>query len=402
MRFIYKAKTPEGDTKSGTIETASQDLAIAALQRRGLIIVSLKSEEEAKPFYKRGFTMFERVRDRDIVIFSRQMATLFSAKVPVVDALRILVTEASSDLFRRHLAEVTDDIQGGLPISQAFARHPQIFSNFYVQMVHSGEEAGKLEDVLNYLADYLERSYDLASKARNALIYPAFVLSSFMVVLAIMLVVVVPRLSEIILESGQAIPLYTQIIIGLSNFVRGFGVFFLVLAALGLVFLWRYRRTAPGRLAVARFQLSIPVIRDLYRQVYLARFADNLQTLLSGGVTVVRALEIAASVVGNEVYETIIREARDSVRAGSSISDALARYEDIPPLVSQMIRVGEETGQLNNILSTLARFYTREVNNTLDRIVSLIEPILIIVLGLGVGLIVAAILVPIYNISVGF
>lgn len=402
MRFIYKAKTPEGDTKSGTIETATQDLAIAALQRRGLIIVSLKSEEEAKPFYKRGFTLFERVRDRDIVIFSRQMATLFSAKVPVVDALRILVAEASSDLFRRHLAEVADDIQGGLPISQAFGRHPQIFSNFYIQMVHSGEEAGKLDDVLNYLADYLERSYDLVSKARNALIYPAFVLTSFMVVLAIMLVVVVPRLSEIILESGQAIPFYTQIIIGLSNFVRGFGVFFLVLAALGLVFLWRYRRTAAGRLAVARFQLSIPVIRDLYRQVYLARFADNLQTLLSGGVTVIRALEITANVVGNEIYETIIREARDSVRAGSSISDALARYEDIPPLVSQMIRVGEETGQLNNILSTLARFYTREVNNTLDRIVSLIEPILIIVLGLGVGLIVAAILVPIYNISIGF
>jgi len=401
MLFYYAAKTKEGETKSGTIEAASHDLAIAALQRRELIIVSLESAEERQSFWKKSLAIFERVKDRDIVIFSRQMATLFTAKVPVVDSLRILITESPSELFRKTLNEVADDVQGGLPMSQAFGKHPEVFSNFYVQMVRSGEESGKLDDVLNYLADYLERSYDLGSKAKNALIYPAFVLGTFFVVMAIMLVVVVPKLSSIILELESDVPIYTKIIIGLSDFVRTFGVFFLVLAALGVIFVWRYRNTPAGRKSLARLQLSVPVVSDLYRQIYLARFADNLQTLLTGGVSVARALEISADVVGNDIYAEIIREARDAVRGGASISEALARYEDVPALFTQMMRIGEETGRLNAILATLAKFYIREVNNTLERMVSLIEPALIILLGLGVGIIVAAILVPIYSISAG-
>lgn len=401
MLFYYSAKTQEGEEKTGTIEAASRDLAIAALQRRDLVIVSLESAEEGQSFWQKGMAFFERVKERDVVIFSRQMATLFAAKVSVVDALRILISESPNEFFRKSINEVADDIQGGLPISQAFSRHPEIFSNFYVQMVRSGEESGKLEDILNFLADHLERTYDLGSKARNALIYPAFVLGTFFAVITLMLVVVVPNLSSIILELQENVPIYTRIIIGLSDFVRTFGVFFLVLLALGVIFAWRYMRTAAGRKAFARIQLSIPVLKDLYSQIYLARFADNLQTLLSGGVSVARALEISADVVGNDVYADIIREARDAVRGGAAISEALARYEEVPALVTQMIRIGEETGRLNVILETLSRFYVREVNNTLERMVSLIEPALIILLGLGVGIIVAAILVPIYSISAG-
>ncbi|QQG46144.1 MAG: type II secretion system F family protein [Candidatus Niyogibacteria bacterium] len=401
MIFNYSAKTAQGEEKTGTVEAASQDLAVSALQRRGLIIVSLESAEEAVSFFGKFFSFFERVKDRDVVIFSRQLATLFSAKVPVVDALRILMSEASNESFKKKLSAIADDIQGGLPVSQALSRHPDIFSNFYIQMARSGEESGKLDDILNYLADYLERSYDLTSKARNALIYPAFVLGVFLVVVGIMLVVVVPKLSSIILEVEQNVPIYTKFIIGLSDFIRTFGVFFLVLAALGVIFVWRWRLTPAGRKSVSRLQLSIPVFKNMYRQIYLARFADNFQTLLSGGVSVARSLEISADVVGNEVYAEIIREARDSVKGGTSISAALARYEDIPPLVAQMIRVGEETGKLNKILETLSRFYRREVDNTLERMVSLIEPALIVFLGLGVGIIVAAILVPIYGISAG-
>lgn len=401
MIFYYKAKTKEGEEKSGTIEAANRDLAVASLQRRNLIIISLESVEERQSLWKRSLAFLQKVKERDVVIFSRQLSTLFAAQVSVVDSLRILIAESPNEFFRKRLTEVADDIQGGLPMSQAFSRHPEIFSNFYVQMVRSGEESGKLDEVLNFLADHLERSYDLKSKARNALIYPAFVLGTFIIVVTIMLVVVVPQISIIIREVGQEPPFYTKIIIGLSGFVRTFGVFFLVLAALGVIFLWRYRRTPAGRKSFARVQLSIPVIKDVYRQIYLARFADNLQTMLSGGVTVGRALEIAADVVGNEVYAEIIREARDSVRAGSSISDAFSRFEDVPALVTQMIRIGEETGKLNNILSTLSRFYVREVNNALERMVSLIEPALVISLGFGIGIVVAAILVPIYNISGG-
>ena len=401
MIFYYSAKTSEGQEKSGTVEAASYDLAVAALQRRGLVILSLESAEEREPFWGKILALFQRVKDRDIVIFSRQLATLFSAKVPVVEALRVLTTEASNESLKRKLSAVADDIQGGLPMSQAFSRHPEVFSNFYVQMVRSGEESGKLDDILNYLADYLERSYELTSKARNALIYPAFVFGVFLIVVGIMLVVVVPKLSSIVSELQQSVPIYTRFIIGLSDFFRTFGVFFLILAALGVIFLWRWRLTSRGRRSLSRIQLSLPILKDMYRKIYLARFADNLQTLLSGGVSVARALEISADVIGNEVYAEIIRESRDAVRAGSSISSALARYEDVPPLVTQMMRVGEETGKLDQILSALSRFYTREVDNTIERIVSLIEPALIVFLGLGVGIIVASILIPIYNISAG-
>lgn len=401
MIFSYSAKTPEGEEKSGTVEAASYDLAVVALQRRGLIITSLESEEEKKSLLESAFSLFERVKDRDVVIFSRQLATLYSAKVPVVDALRVLMSESANETFRKKLGAISDDVQGGLPMSQAFSRHPDVFSNFYIQMVRSGEESGKLDGILNYLADYLERSYDLASKARNALIYPAFVLGVFLVVVTIMLVVVVPRISSIILELEQNVPIYTRVIIGLSDFFRTFGVFFLVLLALGAIFLWRWRLTPLGRRAFSRFQLSFPILKEVYKKLYLARFADNFQTLLSGGVSVGRALEISADVVGNEIYAEIIREAKNSVAGGASISAALARYEDIPPLLTQMIRVGEETGRLGQILEALSRFYAREVDNTIQRMVGLIEPALIVFLGLGVGIIVAAILVPIYGISAG-
>lgn len=401
MIFYYQAKTQEGEEKSGTIEAASHDLAVAALQRRGFIIVSLESAEERLSFWQKFSAFFQKIKDRDVVIFSRQLATLFASKVSVVDALRILIAESQSEAFRKHLTEVADDIQGGLPMSQAFGRHPEIFSNFYVQMVRSGEESGKLDSVLDYLADHLERSYDLSSKAKNAMIYPAFVLSAFIIVVVVMLVVVVPRISSITADLQASVPFYTRVIIGISNFIRSFGVFFLVLIAIGAVFLWRYFRTPSGLKSFARIQLSIPVVKDFYRQIYLARFADNLQTMLSGGVSVIRALEISADVVGNAIYSEIIREAAEAIRSGSSISDAFGRYEDVPQLVTQMIKIGEETGKLNQILSTLARFYTREVNNTLDRMVSLIEPALIVALGLGVGIIVATIFVPIYTISTG-
>jgi type IV pilus assembly protein PilC len=401
MIFYYQAKTQEGEEKSGTIEAASHDLAVVALQRRGFIIVTLESTEERQPFWQKFLAVFQKVKDRDVVIFSRQLATLFASKVSVVDALRILMAESPSEIFRKHLNDVADDIQGGLPMSQAFGRHPEIFSNFYVQMVRSGEESGKLDSVLDYLADHLERSYDLSSKAKNALIYPAFVLGAFLIVVIVMLVVVVPRISSITADLQTTVPIYTRIIIGISDIVRNFGVFFLVLLVLGAVFLWRYFRTPAGLKSLARIQISIPVIKDFYRQVYLARFADNLQTMLSGGVSAIQALEISADVVGNAIYAEIIREAAEAIRSGSSISDAFGRYQDVPQLVTQMIKIGEETGKLNQILSTLARFYTREVNNTLERMVSLIEPALIVALGLGVGIIVVTIFVPIYTISTG-
>lgn len=402
MLYIYKARSPEGEEKTGSIEAASVESALASLQSRNLIVISLEPEGDGKPWYQRGIRIFEYVSARDVVIISRQLSTLFEAKVPVVDSLKVLSSEAANPTLKKHLGEILEDIQGGTSISGALAKHPQVFSNFYVSMVRSGEESGKLDEVFLYLADYLERSYDLSTKAKNAFIYPAFVLSAFVIVMAIMLTVVVPRLSSILTETGQAIPFYTRLVIGFSNFLRRFGWILILMSGGGGVALWRYILTDTGKMALARFQISVPIIGELYRKLYLARFSDNLQTLLAGGVSIVRALEITGDVVGNLVYKSIINDATEAVKSGSPISEALGRYPEVPLLVSQSIRIGEETGKLDFILATLAKFYRREVDNAVDNMVGLIEPVMILGLGLGVGVLVAAILIPIYNISTSF
>ena len=399
MLYRYSAKTAQGEAKSGTIDAASSEFAISSLQSRGFIITFLEPDQSGIPWYQRTLGKVERVKTKDIVILSRQLATLFEAKVPVVEAFKVLFSESSSPAAKRHLVELLNDIQGGLSISAAMARHPALFSNFYINMVRSGEESGKLEEILSYLADYLERTYELQAKAKSALIYPAFVLVAFVVVFVLMLVVVIPRLSSILLEAEANIPIYTRAIIGFSNFLRQFGIFLLVLLAGGLVVLWRYVQTGGGKIALARFLVEMPIFGELFRKFFLARLADNLVTLLSGGVTVLRSLEITADVIGNEVYAQIIRQVREQVRGGSSLSEAFARYQNIPSLMIQMMRVVVETGKLEFVLKTMSRFYRREVENALASIVSLIEPLLIVILGLGIGFLVAAVLLPIYNLS---
>ncbi len=400
MQFQYKARSPEGESQAGIVDAASLDLAVGSLQKRNLLILSIEPVERAGGKRLFGWSFeFGRVPIKDIVVLTRQLSTLFEAKVPVVEAFKILIGETENRTLKRHVSELLDDIQGGLPMSQAMARHPEIFSRFYVAMMRSGEESGKLEDIFKFLADYLERAYELGRKARNALIYPAFVLSAFLIVMTLMLVFVIPALSAILVESGQDIPFYTRIIIAFSNFLRNFGLVFLLLIAVAGVVLARYARTGSGRVYFSRALLSLPIFGGLYKKIYLARIADNLHTLLSGGITVVRALEITSEVVESEVYRRILLDSMESVKAGSMISETFSKYEDIPPLLSQMIRIGEETGKLDYILKSVAGFYRRDVDNFIDNLVSLIEPILILVLGLGVGILVAAVLIPIYNIS---
>ena len=402
MRFKYQAKTGEGELRNGEIEAASIDVAVSALQRRGLFIVSIVPEEDSMPFYARSFTFLERVKQREIVIISRQLSTLFQAKVPIVESLQIIFSETDSPLLKRELYALLEDIQGGASMSQSMARHPKVFSPFYINMVRSGEESGKLEEVFLFLADYLERNYELTQKVRNALIYPAFVLVSFVGVMSLMLTVIIPNLAEILEETGQQLPIYTRIVIGASDFMQTFGI--LVVVAFGVLgaFAWRFYQTDQGRLSMHRFQIAVPLFGALYRKLYMSRIADNLQTLISGGIPVVRALEITADVVGSEVFRRIILDVIESVNGGSSISAALARHPDIPSLMSQMIRIGEETGRLDSILENLARFYRKEVDSLVDNLVNLIEPIMILLLGGGVGVLVASVLVPLYNISASF
>jgi len=402
MEFSYQARTTEGKPREGIIDAPSLESATQALHRQNLIIVRLEERKRARGLLDLISAPIERVSPRDVVVLSRQLATLFEADVPVVQSMRTIIGEAKKGVLKQSMAEVLDDVQGGASMSQAMAKHPKVFSLFYVSMVRAGEESGKLSEVFSYLADYLERSYALMSKARNALVYPAFILLAFAAVVVVIMTVVIPKISEILEETGQELPIYTKVVIGVSSFLQNFWPILFVLLALFAAFAWRYLQTPGGRLAWSRMLISIPLIGILYKKIYLARIADNLETLLSSGVPVIRSLQITADVVGNEIYRNILLGSIESIKGGATIADAFGRYPEIPSLVTQMVRIGEDTGKLNVILKSIARFYQRDVDNLVDNLVSLIEPFLIIVLGAGVGILVASVLIPLYNITAAF
>ncbi len=399
--FSYKAKASSGELRSGIIEASSQDAALDLLQQNNLLVISIQEQKE--PTFQALSAFFgAHVSQKDVVIFSRQLATLFEANIPVATALKTLIDGTQKQILRNAITQVLDDVSGGIALSQAMAKHPNVFSPFYVYLVRSGEESGKLQEVFTYLADYLERSYNLTSKARNAMIYPAFILFTFFIVLIVMLVVIIPRLVSIFDETGQPIPFYTKMILSLSIFLQQWGIFLLIAGVLGAVAVWRWSLTHAGRYFFHKLQLRTPVIGDMYQKLYMARFTDNLRTLLAGGIPILRALEVAKDVVGNMVYQEVIENAIESVKGGSTISLAFERSPEIPVLITQMIRIGEASGCLDFILGNIARFYQREVDNTVDNLVALIEPILIIGLGAGIGLLVTSILVPMYNLVGSF
>ncbi len=398
MLFTYRAIDQDGHEREGTIEAPSQEIAVSALQRRSLIISAIASAEN-RSLLNFDLSFFGRVSNKDIVIFSRQVATLFEAQVSALRAFRLLAAEVDNKQLATVLSTVGDDIQGGNSLSKALARHPKVFTTFYVNMVHAGEESGKLSETFVYLADYLDRSYELVSKAENALIYPAFIVTVFFGVMTLMLALVIPKITAVLLDSGQEIPFYTAIVIGLSNFIVQYGIFLFIGLVAGGVYLWQLKKTTQGKFIFDSLKLQTPFIGDLYRKLYLSRIADNFSTMLLSGVSVVEALDITSSVVDNTVYTNILAAVGADVRGGISISDSFSKHSEIPSIMVAMTKVGEETGELSKMLTTLAKFYNREVTNAVDTLVSLIEPVMIVLLGLGVGILLAAVLLPIYNLA---
>ncbi len=400
MLFKYKAVDDKGINKEGEIDAPNHDLAVSGLQRRGLIIISIQDEGKSKSILSLSF--LERVSMKEIVILSRQISTLFEAQVSALKAFTMLAANTENKILSKKLMEISDDLQAGISISGALAKHPDIFSNFYINMVKVGEETGKLNETFDHLANYLNRQYALTSKTRNALIYPIFVVATFFAVMVLMFVVVIPKLSAIILDSGQEPPIYTKIIIGLSDFFVSYGFLVVVFLILLGIWFWRLSITEKGKIYLDNIRLSIPAVGNLYKKLYLSRIADNMDTMLTSGVPIVRAIDITSEVVGSRVYKEILKDVADGVKSGLSFSLAFEKHiKQVPGIMVQMIKVGEETGSLGEILKTLADFYKREVDDAVDTLVGLIEPIMIVVLGLGVGILLVSVLMPIYNLAGG-
>ncbi len=399
MLFIYQAIDQTGAPKNGSIDAVNVDVAISSLQRRGLVITSINAEGSNKFNMSMNIAWLERVSNKDVVILSRQLATLFEAQVSALRIFRLLGSEAENKVLRSKLNIIADDLQAGSSISLALSKHPKIFSEFYVSMVKSGEESGKLNETFSYLADYLDRTYELVSKAKGALIYPAFVVMTFITVMILMFTMVIPKISTILVESGQDIPIYTKIVLGISNFFVDYGFILAIVVIVGGALLVRYVRTPSGKVAFDSFKLSIPYVSNLFRKLYWSRLSDNMNTMLVSGIPIVRALELTSSVINNSIYQKILSDAVEAVKAGKAVSEALSVNGEIPGIMIQMMKVGEESGELGPILKTLARFYAREVTTAVDALVGLIEPLMIVCLGGGVAVLLASVLIPIYNVA---
>ena len=339
MLFNYEAFTNSGEKKTGAVEANSKDLAIAAVQRRGLIVSTI-TESEKKAFFKKDLFEKKKIPMKDIVTMSRQMSTLFESQIPALKAFLLLSENTPNKKLAGILAEVADDIKGGTYISAALSKHKEAFSEFYVNMIKSGEESGKLTQTFSYLADYLDRQYQLTSKTKNALIYPSFVIGVFVIVMVLMFTFIVPKLSDIIAESGTEVPFFTKIIMGASQIFVNYGLYMLALVVVLVVLLLRYARTEKGKMYFDRLKISFPIIKNIYQKLYLSRIADNMDTMLSSSIPIVRAIELTSSVVGNIIYRDILKEITESVKTGNSLSASFGMHEEIPSIMSGMIKVG--------------------------------------------------------------
>ncbi|OIP77643.1 MAG: hypothetical protein AUK16_01370 [Parcubacteria group bacterium CG2_30_44_11] len=399
MLFAYKAIDQRNASHDGTVEAANTEAAIATVQKQGYTIISIDPLNKKSSLLDIEFNWFKGVSNKEIVILSLQIATLFEAQVSPLRVFRLLASESENKQLQGILGKISDDLQAGSSISRALSGHPDIFSMFYVNMVRSGEETGSLDKSFTYLASYLDRQYQIITKARNAMMYPAFVISTFFLVMGLMLTLVIPRIAQILTDSGQELPIYTKIVIGLSSFVTDYIGLILIVLGGGSFFLWRFGKTEVGKRTFDELKISIPVMGDLFRKLYLTRICDNLSTMITSGVSMVQAIEVTADVVDNLVYKEILLYTLAEVKGGRSFADTIGEYPEIPGVLSQMAKVGEETGNLGYILTTLAVFYKREVDNAVDTMIGLIEPMMIVALGLGVGVLLASVLMPIYNLT---
>ncbi len=399
MRFKYQAKTKEGELQVGFVEAAGRDAAITILTSHDLFILSLVSAD-SKHWYDAVVRRFTGVRQKDLVIFARQFATLLGARLPLIEALKTLHGQTNQPELRRIVQQLAEDITSGLSFSQALERHRDVFPGFYVSMIRSAEVIGNLEEVTGFLADYMEKEYELITKARSAMIYPGIIGGLFVVVGFLMVSFVFPQLGPVFAESGVDLPFYTRALLGAGAF---FGTWWPAVVLLGffvVLTIIAYAETDEGKALWDELKLRFPLLKRVFLPLTLTRLSNAIAMLLKGGVPMAQALEIAGQSVNNVLYQDLLMDVADDVRQGTSLSSSLAKYPDyFPPLVSQMVVVGEATGQLDRMFARLAGFYGRDSDTTISNLVDLIQPTLMIVVGLLVGLLFASILIPLYRLT---
>ncbi len=395
--FNYKVRDLSGQIKTGVVEAVSEAEASTLLEEKQLTVLSLT---EGSRKAKKGFNInIGTVKQKDVVIFSRQLSVMMSATVPIVQALRILSKQTTNVIFVEKINEMADDVDGGMKLSLAMSKHKKVFSNFFVSMVRSGETSGKLDEVLLYLADQMEKDYDLVSRIKGAMIYPCFIIVGMLVVGFLMMVFVVPKMTAMLKESGQELPFLTKMLINSSDFMKE-SWYVIIIAVVAFIILFKiFVSSKGGKILFNKFVLKLPIFGELFKKVYIVRFARSLSTLVKGGVPISNSLNITAEVVDNEAYKKLMLDTVKEVEDGNSISTLFIKSDLIPPMLSQMLIIGEKTGKIDSILDKLADFYSREIDSLVVGLTSLIEPLILMIMGVGVGGMVAAIMIPMFKVA---
>lgn len=396
--YFYKARSQEGELKKGLIEAINEEVAANILRDHGFILTSIVRKEESFT-WERLSEYFYKIKTKEKVVFTRQLATMINAGLPLVQALVTLGEQTQNKKFKEIILQISSDVEGGASLSESLSRFPDVFSKVYVSLIKSGEVSGTLDKVLGNLATQMEKDYSLISKVKSALYYPAFILIAMVVVVFLMMIYVIPQLKSLFVEVGAQLPFITRVLITISNIFVNFWYLMLSLFAGAIVGFRIYINTEKGRKMWDSFKIQVPLLKELIKQIYMVRFSRTLGLLIQSGLSILEALDITSEVVGNVIYKEILQKVKGKVEVGENISDNLKEYEEFPQMVPQMVAVGEDTGQIDDICLRLSNFYEDEVDATVKGLTSLLEPVLMVVMGIGIGLLVAAIIMPIYQLA---
>ncbi|OIO45083.1 hypothetical protein COX24_00510 [bacterium (Candidatus Gribaldobacteria) CG23_combo_of_CG06-09_8_20_14_all_37_87_8] len=404
MKFIYKARSKQGDSRKGTIGASSRKVALDLLEKNELYATSLI---EAKSGFNLNLNLnlsfLNTIGQKDKIIFTRQFAVMLKSAIPPLKALRSQVQQTRNPNFRERILKMAESIETGSSLSQAFALHSSVFNPFFISMIKSGEATGKVADSLMYLAKHMEKDYNLRQKVKGALIYPGFIIVVFVGAFLLTMLFIVPKLTEILKGFGGKLPIATRVLMWLSDFIRqgGWVLIFVALLVLGFspILMKRWEKT---RRFYDKVILELPIFGKFFRKIYLIQFSENLSVLMKAGLPITQALSITRDIIDNTVYKDIIQEAGIRVAKGEKISAVLEeKRREVFPFVTQMVSTGEETGRLDSVLGDVVSFYSEEVERTADNLTTLLEPFLILSLGIGVGILAIAIFVPLFKIGMG-
>ena len=393
--FAFSGKTRTGQTIRGEMEAPNREAVVAQLRRQQVLATSIKSKAKDIEIKIPGFG--GKVGEKDLAIVTRQLATMIDAGLPLVQCLNILAEQQESKVFKKTLNEIRADVEAGSTFSAALKKHPKVFSTLYTNMVEAGEAGGILDTILNRLAAYIEKALTLKKRVKSAMFYPMTIVSVALVVVIFLLIYVIPTFQGLFANFGATLPLPTVIVLELSNIVREY-LLYMIGGVVGLIVGIRaYYRTAGGRKRIDGLMLQLPIVGPLIRKVAVAKFTRTLGTLVSSGVAILEGLDITARTAGNTVVEEAVQKARSAIAQGKTIAEPLQESKVFPPMVVQMIAIGEQTGALDRMLNKVADFYEEEVDIAVGTLTSLLEPLMVIFLGVVVGGVVIAMYLPIFK-----